>query len=339
MPLAPGLGYKSFLLIGKETVYGTPPAACNAKCELLSHSFNANLGTIDDPSMTSTQLSRRAIGQGGQFVSGSVRVRLNYEGHEHIWRLLLKTNAKTGTGPWVYTFKEAADATLASFTLDVGYGDVPTGKVTRFAGCFVTGFRISGQAVGTGEGGFLTADIDFVAATATENTTPMTGGSFPSPQGVQFHHLLRTAGNFKDGSGAVSEADIMLRSFTLTASIPHDTERFYFGSVNAEFPIRNGPLDITFEFEEEWNSVLLMQKARANTMTGLKLYFRGALISGVDYRELILEANAPTASLYNTDIAGFGAIMHRAGYRLAYSVADSSAVVVTTKNNINLTDL
>jgi hypothetical protein len=340
MPLAPGLGYKSSITLAREVTYNTYVSAAEAKMELLGFSVNANLSTIDDPSMTATQLSRRFIGQGGQFVTGTFRVRVNYEGHDILWNLLFGTAARVQVGAetaYDSTHKESSTATLKSWSMGVSWGDVPTSLVNRFTGCFMTGFRLSGAA-GGGEAGMLILEVDFVAAAMVESSAAQSGGTFPSPYGIIYHQLLRTAGNFKDGSGAASESDIMLKSFNLAVTVPHDSERFYFGSVNAEAPIRNGPLDCTLEFEEEWNSVLLMQKARLNTMTGLKLLWQHpTLIGTTAKREFELQANTPTAASYSSEIAGFGAITHRVGYRLAVNTTDATYLILRTRNNVTWT--
>lgn len=333
MPLPPGLGYKSSILLGKETTYGVAATAADAHLELLGFSLNKNPSVIEDPSMTATQLSRRFIGQGGSFVSGSFSVRLNYEEHEHLWRLLLGTITKTGASPpYNYEMLESSDATLRSATLDVSWGNVPTGKVNRFIGVFLTGFRLSGTA-GGGDSAMLRVECDFVAKSLTPNTTPMTTTGFAEPHGILYHQMQVGAAEFKDGSGG-TPTDIMLKSFNLSVTVPHDTERFYFSSVNADFPVRNGPLDATIELEEEWNGTTLIDAISAGSVTALRFLFDDG-----GGRTLDINAGAPTTSLYSSDITGFGSIIQRAGYRLAYASGDSSFLKVVTEHDISVLGL
>lgn len=338
MGLNPGLGANSSVVIGKEVTYGTAPTSGTpTKLELISASINPRLSVIEDPSMSNAQASRRFIGQGGQYVEFAFKVRVNYEGMEELWRMAFPTytSATVDTSARDHTFKEGT--TLNSYALDFSFGNIAAGTVQRLLGCFVTDLRVSGQA-GTGEGAMLMVELKGLAKTMTTGVTPgagMTGGAFPNAFGVIFHQALLTVNALKDGSSNTT-ADIRLRSFDLSMSIPHDPNRFYFGSVNADSPVRNGFQDATWTFEEEWNDKTLLDNTRANTPTGLLLTLQHPTVVGATTakREFELKANSPTAAEYGAEINGMGVIVQRASYRLAFNATDVSLLVLRTRNTM-----
>lgn len=326
----PGLGFNSKLLLAHEVTYATAPAAAEAAVELISADINPRLSVIEDPSLSASQRSRRFIGQGGQFVEWSVKVRVGYEGMLSLFRMYWPayTNATVDTIR-DHTFKEGVS--LLSWTMDFSWGNLPASKVTRLLGSYCTGFRISGQA-GSGEGAMLVLELSGVAQSVTPNTTPMTGGTFPTPFGVIYHQQLRTTGNFKDGSGDAVDA-IQLRSFEVASQAPHDAQRFLFGQLNAAQPVPNGFLDLTMNFEEEWQGTSLMAACLANTPTALKLFFQHPTTIGtVSKRELQIDVTSPTAAEFGTAVAGFGVITQRGGFRAQYSATDASLAVIRVRS-------
>jgi hypothetical protein len=327
-----GLGHKSFLQLAKETIYGTAPSAATNRYELVTASVNGNLSTITDPSMNNVAQSPRFIGQGGQYATASFRVRVNYSKSQHLWKMLLPTYTFAVSEASVsgdHTFKEALS--LDSWTIEISWGDVPSGKVTRLVGCFLTSFRIAGTA-GTGDNAMLLADIDVVAKSATANTTPMTPATVDTARGIIYHHLLLTSGNLGDGSGNTL-ADIRIRDFEFSWEVPHDTTRFYFGSVNAESPVRSGYANVRIAMTQEWNDHTLMANALAGTpTTPIKLFFRGGAL-GANFYELQITGSSPTAVEYSKEIPGFTATTQRVAYVFQYNTTDASAMVVRVRDN------
>src|SRR5437773_806263 len=104
-----GIGAKSSVVIGKETVFNAAPTSGTpVKLELITASITPRLSVIEDPSMSNTQASRRFIGQGGQYFEWAMKVRVNYEGMEELWRMLFPTysSAVVDTTARDHTFKE-----------------------------------------------------------------------------------------------------------------------------------------------------------------------------------------------------------------------------------------
>lgn len=328
----PGLGYKSKALIAHETTYGTAPSAAEGAFEITGATITPKLSVIEDPSLSATQVSRRFIGQGGQSFEAVIRFRVGFEGLLHLLRAFFPTYAHTvaDTNAHDHTFKEGINP--FSYTIDLVWGGAMSGNAMRLLGAFGTQIRITGQA-GTGESAMLTGEATFVAKDMQSNATVMTGGTLPTAIGIPFYLLSRTATKFKDGSSNASDS-IPLKSFEFNVSHPYDVERFLFGSVTAEAPVRNGFTDGTWMFEQEFADKNLFDAAKANSGVALAMLFQHPTIIGAvsAVRELEIKANEPTAAEYSSEVPGFGVITQRASYRLAYDVSDASLVVIRVRS-------
>src|SRR5438128_9697399 len=262
----PAIGHNSYLQIAVESTYGTSPATATNKFEIVSAELSPNLSTFPDPSISSVGVFPRNIVRGLQFVTGRVRVKVGFEGFEELWRALLGSYSAALVGGETlvrdHTFLESV--TQKSYTSEFSLGNIPTGKVTRLQGFLVTGLAMS-SAAATGESGVFNADIDFAAQDVAENTTPMT-----APAGVtnllpvEFHRMLRTSGNLKDGSG-LTETSIFIRSLALRVTMPHDMQRGYLGSIWADRPVRAGMGSARVDLEYQWDANnYVLQAAPAN---------------------------------------------------------------------------
>lgn len=327
----PGLGYKGKVSIAKETTYGVNPAAADATMEILSARITPRLSTVDDPSLSATQVSRRFIGQGGQSYEFSFRFRVGYEGLLHLLRAFLPTYSNTvvETGVRDHVFKEGTE--LNSYSFDLFWGDVPSGRVNRFSGAYGTELRITGAA-GQGEGAMLTGEATFIAKIMTPNVTSMTPAALPSALGVIYHQALRTSTNLRDGSSLAADA-IQITGMEFSIRHPHDQNRFLFGQVSAEQPVRNGFTEGTFAFDEEWNDYVLMAAATGGAPTALGVVFQHpTTIGAASKREFAISASSPMPGEYSTELPGFGVITQKVSYKLQYNTTDSSLAVVRVRS-------
>jgi hypothetical protein len=168
----PGLGHKSYLQMGPESVYGIA-APCTAKLEVLNIKLDPSIGVIQDPSLYAKQ-SRRALYQGGFAFKGTFAVRANYEGMLELMRAISGTydggNVAPGeTTVWDHKFTEGP--TLRSYTLELGLGDVPATKVNRIVGAKLLNVVIRGTA-GQGADAMLQAEFTVAAKSMTTAATP-----------------------------------------------------------------------------------------------------------------------------------------------------------------------
>lgn len=332
----PGLGYKSKLLIAHETTPGTAPAAAEAGLELMSCTITPKMSVITDPSLNNSSVSPRFIGQGGQSYEATMRLRLGYDGILPLLRMFypVYSNAVVDTTAKNHTFKEATAANPGfSWTLDFIWGGIPSlTTANRMTYCYGTSFRITGQA-GQGENAMLIVEVTVVGRDLISTGTIMTGGAFPAANGIIYHQLQRTGTLFKDGSVNTSDS-IQMRSFEFGCTHPYDVNRYLFGQVNAEAPVRNGFVDANMMFDEEWTDVNLMQMAKLANNGPLKVLFQHPTVIGstTAKREFEIVASSPTPAEYSTEIPGFGVVTQRVNYKLAYNTTDLSHAIVRVQN-------
>jgi hypothetical protein len=341
----PGLGFNSSVLMKHEATYGTAAsgAAENAS-ELVTASITPRLSVIIDPSLTNTQRSPRFIGQGGQYYEFAIKLRVGYNGLLPWIRMMFPSyaHAVVDTTAHNHTFKEVGILSPAAgygeaqwgYTIDILWGNVPTGAPTRLIGALATGFRITGQA-GTGENAMLMCELTGVCKSVTPGLGAglLTSVGLPSALGVIFHQQLRTAGNFGIGSGTAADS-IQMKSFELNVQQPFDTQRYLFGQVNAESPVPNGILDVTFNADLEWAGTAEMASALTGGGATIKMFFQNPTLIGATTAkpELELRILAPTTAEFSTAIEGYGVITQRISAKAAFSATDQSALVVRVQN-------
>jgi hypothetical protein len=243
----PGLGHKSYLQIGKESVYGTAVAATGYIYEIIREDLHLEQGIIQDPSLCNNR-ARRGIYQGGQLVRGTIVIRANYEGLPEIFRGCFGgyTFANVEAGVNDHTFKLAS--TLPSYTLQVIKGDVTTGTCFRVTGAKFVGCTIRGAA-GQGTDAMLTVEISVLAQAMTAGVTP-TGSLTALPT---FPVLFGQATVIDDGT-ADAQANLVVKDFEAALEQPFTDDRFYFGATNIAEPLPSDFVSTKWRITEELNS-------------------------------------------------------------------------------------
>jgi hypothetical protein len=341
----PGLGFNSSVLMKHETTYGTAASgAAEHASELVSASITPRLSTIIDPSLTNTQRSARFIGQGGQYYEWTLKFRVGYNGCLPWIRMMFPSyaHATVDTSAHNHTFKEVGVLAPASsygqaqwgYTIDIVWGGLPASSATRLIGALATGLRFTGQA-GTGDNAMVMCEVSGVCKTVTPGLSSglLTTVSLPTALGVIFHQQLRTSGNFGIGTGTAADS-IQCKGFEVNIQQPMDTQRYLLGQVNAESPVPNGILDLTFAFDLEWTGSSEFVSALAGGGATVKLFFQNPTIIGAATAkpELEIRGLAPTTSEYSTAIEGYGVVTQRLTQKCAYNSTDASAVVVRVQN-------
>lgn len=339
---APGLGFNSLVLMKHEAVAGTAATgAAEHASEIVSAEVTPRLSTIIDPSLSNTQRSSRFIGQGGKYYEWSVKVRAGYNGMEPWLRMMFPgySHAIVDTSAHNHTFKEIGTGSPAAggqwtYTIDILWGNIPTGLPMRLIGAFATGMRFSAQA-GSGENAMLMCEISGVCKSVTPGlpSGALTSVALAPALGAIYHQQLRTVGNFGDGTGATADT-IPMRSFECNITQPFDTQRFLFGQVDAEPPVPNGLMDVTFNMELEWQGITQMTSMLAGGGATIKYYFQHPTIIGAATAksEFEIRALSPTAAEFGTAIPGFGVVTQRLSHKCAYNGSDASAVVIRVQN-------
>lgn len=320
--MAVGLGNKSYLQMGVETTYGTAVAAA-AKVEIISANIDPVVGTIPDPSLYSGQ-SRRGFYQGGLFYQGKILIRSNYGGGAtgclgRLIKAAMGTVATTGAGPFVHTYKEAAQP--PSLTLELGEGDIPAGTVKRAIGCIVTGMTVRATA-GQGEDAMVQFEFPIVAKTVTLGFTPTAALAFPTISPMLFHQ----SGVITDDGSGDTQANQRVRSFEMTLTNNYALDRFYFGSLTPDQPIRNDFLSARWAFTSEFQGTPAIARAIAFTTTAPKVKFT----SGADIFEL--RSNSAKIVEYGNPVEGYGAVLMKITHEAFQDATDLSALVAVLTN-------
>lgn len=273
MPV-PAFGHKTYMQIGaKETTFGTfnaPSGTYAKKLEVVSWNLSPQLTTIRDRSLWA-QLSRRAMYQGPVSYKGTITVRCNYEGLKEIFRGVFGTYAATA----VDTTKDDAfteGLTLNSYSIEIAYGDLPSGKILRVVGAKFIGLTIKGNA-GTGDDGMLTVDLQVIARDIDTNAgagyTATGGLSFPTPYPVMFHQAVVV-----DDGTSDSASNIRMTAFEASIEQPHIEDRYYLSSLLMDEPIRSDFVVGKMKFTQEFNSMSQWLAARNFTTGSPRLVFQ-----------------------------------------------------------------
>lgn len=318
----PGLGHRAYIQIGVESVYASPVAAA-AKLEVISASMEEVIGMIPDPSLYNAQ-SRRGLYQGGLYFKGEIVVRGNYGGGTNggLGRLIKSAMgqvATSGAGPFTHTYKEAA--VQPSLTLQLSEGDIPSTKVRRAVGAIITGMTVSGTA-GEGEEAMLQFKFPYVARTSDLNFTPTPGLNFATVSPMLFHQSDTTT---NDGSGD-TQANQRIRSFEMTLVNNLALDRFYFGSINPDQPLRNDFLTARWRFTSEFNDINAATRAVAFTTTSPKV----KVVSGPDSFEL--RSNSAKIAEKPNPVEDYGIVLMNLTHEAFNDPGDASALVAILVN-------
>lgn len=240
MPAVPGLGHKSFMQFRREDTYGTAPTlGATNRLEIISQNIQPVVGVIRDPSLNN-QPSRRALYKGGYLYRGTIVTRLNYVGMLPLIDAVMGTatygvagSASTGPVSTIYTHVFKEGSLVNSYTIELGEGDIPTGKVQQLKGAKVTGVTIRFTA-GNSEAAMLQAEWSILAQDKVSNVTPTaisvagctnTGTTLTRAAGSWYADHVRV-GSVISGTGitagttvaSITSATVLVASVTGTAS-------------------------------------------------------------------------------------------------------------------------
>lgn len=303
MPAAPtpGLGFLSYIQIGKETTFNTA-AVATSKLEIIDWNVQPVIGVIRDPSLYGG-VSQRAIYQGSRYWKGTFKVRLNFEGQLELFRGALGTYASTVVETSVRDHKFTEGATLNSYTIEAALGNIPNGKCFRMTGATFTGVTLAGSATGGADENVI-ATFSVVAPDMQSAITPTAALNFPAVLNVPFN--LGVTWN----DGVTSDGTNRVRSWEYVIENMMDEKRLYVGSLTPDQALRNNFLKTTFKFVEEFATVQLFNAARNFTAGAPQLVMRGTTtIGSTSFREFEVHLNNANLVKQDTPVQGYGIML------------------------------
>jgi len=321
-----GIGSKSFIQYGVEATYGTPVASKGYRLELISANIDPVIGSIPSASLYSGQ-SRRSIVQGGLYYQGKIVMEGRYYGMGRLLRGLFGSVATAGGPTYTHTYTESA--TPPSLTIELSEGDMPSTKVKQAVGCIVTDLTLDCTA-GQSEAAQVRVEFGIVAKTVNLNVTPTSlSGTLVVPSTAQsnpwvFHQSTSTT---NDGSGE-TQANQRTRSVKLTMSNPYALDRFFFGSLTPDQPIRSDFMTVQWEFTSDFIGTAALTAVPAWTTTSPSLQ----MTSGTDIVHFrSLEAKITN---YGNPVEGYGPMLMNITHEAfrSGSNGDSSALYCRITN-------
>ena len=301
MPI--GLGRKSFIQFGLETVWGTAVAATN-RLEVISMSIDPDQGLILDPSLNDS-VGRRGLFQGGIVYRGNFLVRLNYQGMLKLFKAMFgvtwtPTLVEAATS-WDHIVHDAlAQLTVKSLTIEMIEGDVDTGKCQRLLGAILTSMTVRVTA-GQGTDAMLQAEFEVLAKDKETNQTPTVSLSAPAVLPALFHHATVTV---DDG---VTTTGLFVRSLEVKYEAPHAADRFYLGSKNPAEPLRDDFVKATYTFSQDFQTRLALDALKAFTNASPQIIFRGNAL-GANFYEFEMKSDKGQVSRVSHPVSGYGRI-------------------------------
>ena len=252
---SPGLGYKSYFQFGRESTWNTA-ATVNKRLPMLPGAQpRAEHGRIISPALDG-KMNPVNIYVGGKRSRLTVEFELTYTGFLLMLDGMMGTatygsngGSTSGVNPYTHTFRQKEF--LNSYTLELGMGDIPTGKVERILGAKIAeaSFRCTGSL--DSQDAIVTARLTFVGGTYAANVSATGSLSAATPDPVIYAHCSTDT----DGSGD-SSSDVELLGFELT--IRNKLRDGFIldstGSGVTNEPIRSGKTEITLQLTQEFRT-------------------------------------------------------------------------------------
>lgn len=318
----PGLGFKSWCQIGKETAFGGG-ATPTAKFEVVSFNVAPVVGMIQDPSLRDA-VSRRGLYAGGLVYKGTMTVRANYVGMLELLRAVFGgySQATVESGVRDHTFKETS--TLPTYQMEVVLGDVPTGKCFKLLGAKLFNLTLRGTA-GTGNDAMMMAEFSIIAKSMASNQSITGSLSFPAVMPVLYHQAITV----DDGTADTPT----VRSFEVSFEQPHAEDRFYLGAQNILEPLRQEFVTARWRLTEEFATQTAWDAAAAFTAGSPKLLFQHpTTIGAASKSEFEIRSNQANLEDISVPIEGFGVLLATLPWQAFYDGTDLSSLLVRVRN-------
>lgn len=266
----PAQGFKKYIQIGLESVWGTGVAATR-KLGIVSESFSPEIALISSQTMDGEVTVPDAYVV-REMARGTIVFELNYEGQLLVFDWLFGTGTfgtkggvTTGAGP-TYTHTFNPGVTLNSYTIEV-FKDIPSGKCHKLVGAKVSGWRIRGEA-GAGDGAILKLEVDVVAKSITSNATPTAALSITTRIPALYHQATTV-----DEGTADSASDVRIKSFDLAVASSLHEDRDYLSASTPDQFLRSERISTTLSLTKELQTRTMLDAIKAGTPGAPNLVF------------------------------------------------------------------
>lgn len=267
----PGIGYKSYLQYGRESVWGTAVAATH-RLPVIAMRPRPQQGMVRS-NVLNSRIARSDIYQGGETARVEIEFEMNLLGRLLLLDGLFGTatygangGVTSGSDPWTHTF--TPKEFLNSYTLELVMGNIPSGKCERIVGAKVAEASFRASAGLEPADAILTCRMTFVGKAYESNQTPTAALTAANPAPFIFHQITTDDSGTADASTSVNMLD-----FELTVRNALADQRFYMGSQNIDEPIRNGYFEATTRVRQEFQSRTALDEYLALTKGSPNIVF------------------------------------------------------------------
>ena len=281
---------ESFLQLKKETVWGTPVGA-NVRVPVLSWDVQPSYDSHDSGMITGAA-GQAAPLWGVKRVAGKATFEGGYGGQDQMWYGALGgvTAVSGAADPWVVRFTPSA--TIPSFTAEVGYGDIPTGKVFVFSGLKVNTLDFSWDA----SSGLSNMSVDLIGeneeSTTTTGTTTTAATTTVTHEPIQVMSQVTT---HNVGFGAYSA--YCVRSGNIKVERFLSANRICVGSTTVKEPVPTQPMKVSGTFNVEFTDRVAYEAFVAHTVETVTQFKWTGTAANVHYIDIVMPKVVYTSAL------------------------------------------
>lgn len=236
---------ESNLQMKKESVWGTPVAA-TVRVPVLTWDVQPSFDVYESQMITGAA-GAPAPALGVKRVAGRVSFEAGYSGLDHVWYGILGAGSNTAGAADPFTNRYTPSASLPSFTAEVSYGDIPTGKVFIFSGMKFNTAEFAWDA----SQGFAQMNCDIICE--NEESTTTTGSTQTSATTTVTHEPIQILSQVTTNDIGVGASNAYcVRSGSIKIERFLTANRICVGSTTVKEPVPTQPMKVSGTFNVEF---------------------------------------------------------------------------------------
>lgn len=312
-----GLGSANVVQLGVQSDKDTPNLTSTIVLDCISFSYDASIGFITDPSIT-TASCEKSILPAGRMYKGSLKARLNIGTMTmNALGAILGTNA---AGPPL----TAVDGTPRWWTIKCNRGDYNTGVCEVISGAIFESLTVN-CAAGTGDAGMAIIEMKFSASTlsiAGALTTPLVAEA-----SVPAYFAIIDPTTISNGVNTIGSIGTWRpTSVSITYNRPIEAATMYLTSLTLDPPTASGPASCEWKWEGR-----LTDGAAITKVIGTMVPTQGLDVKFLNGTKYIRFTSAMTpantaCSAYSTAVDGYGAVTESISWRCGYNATDAGSL-------------